>query len=341
MMGWDPVDNVVSRRNFLHATGWTGAVTLAGCTERNPRLPPATVTGIDGGNSGSLSGNINLAGSSTVFPLATAVGSAFNDDHPEVNLNMSSTGTGGGFSNHFCSGRADFNNASRPISPDEKDLCAENGVDWVELTVATDALTVIVNNEADWVDCVTIDELKQIWEPNGADRWNEVRSEWPAERFDLFGPTSASGTFDYFTEQVVGTAGKHRTDYSATEQDRTIIRGVLGSEHALGYLGFAYFSQNTLNVKGLEVDSGDGTCTAPSLDAARSGEYQPLSRPLFTYVAKSSLAHRHVAKFARFFVEQSTNRQLVADRVGYVPNSEETMTTELEELTRAIDAAQD
>lgn len=341
MMADDRFGPNESRRRFLLASGSLGALALAGCTEN----PDTGDDGGSGGNSdgghgdGNLSGTVDVAGSSTVFPLATAVKTAFNEKHPDVNVNLSSTGTGAGFNNHFCKGRSDFNNASRPIAEKEKQLCSQNDIGWVELRVATDALTAIVHPEADWVDCVTVEELKQIWKPNGAQKWSDVRSEWPDREFKLFGPTSASGTFDYFTEAVVGTEGKHRKDYSATEQDRQIIRGVEGSKYAMGYLGFAYYSENKDRVKALAIDDGDGKCVKPSLETAKSGKYRPLSRPLFTYAAKGELAKDHVAEFGRFFVKQSTNRELVAKQVGYVPNTEETMEKELDKLEGAIEEA--
>lgn len=336
MMTDDPFTGGVSRRKFLSASGAAGVLALAGCTE-NP----------DGGNGngsdgedGELSGTIDIAGSSTVFPLAEAVAAKFKKQHPEVEINISSTGSGGGFSNHFCKGKTDFNNASRPIQPEEKELCEQNGVEWHEIKVATDAVTVVVNNEADWVDCVTVDELKQIWKPDGAQKWSDVRSEWPDEKFDLYGAASTSGTFDYFTEVVVGEEGSHRQDYSATEEDSQIVAGVQGSKYTMGYFGFAYYFQNPDQVKALAVDNGDGECVKPSLETAKNGSYKPLSRPLFTYPAKSALEQRQVAEFARFFVEQSGNEELVANQVGYVPNTQETVNAELEELNGVIESVQ-
>ncbi|WP_435067021.1 PstS family phosphate ABC transporter substrate-binding protein [Haloplanus sp. C73] len=322
----------VSRRTFLASAGTVGAVGLAGCTQ----------SGSDGNGSGDgLSGTIDIAGSSTVFPLATAMAERFQTDHSGVNINIQSTGSGGGFANHFCPGRTDFNNASRPIQPEEEQACSENDVTPVELTVATDALTVVVNNDADWLDCITVEELRQIWSAEESpSTWSDVNSDWPDEPLELYGPTDASGTYDYFIEAIIGEEGPgHRQDYSATEQDRTIIQGVDGSQYAMGYLGFAYYSQNQDRVKALGVDDGDG-CVEPSLETARAGEYTPLSRPLFTYVKQSSLAEEHVAEFARYWLENATSQDIVANEVGYVPLSDSDQQEAMDALEAAIEEAQ-
>ncbi|AZH25781.1 PstS family phosphate ABC transporter substrate-binding protein [Haloplanus aerogenes] len=323
----------VSRRKFLAATGSVGAVGLAGCTQ----------SGSGGGGDGGdgLSGTIDIAGSSTVFPLATAMAERFQSEHSDVNINIQSTGSGGGFANHFCPGRTDFNNASRPIQPTEEEACSGNDVTPVELTVATDALTVIVNNDNDWVDCITVEELHEIYSAESSPTtWSDVNSDWPDQPLELYGPTDASGTYDYFIEAILGEEGPgHRQDYSATEQDRTIIQGVEGSENAIGYLGFAYYSQNTDRVKALSVDDGSG-CVEPSLETARAGEYTPLSRPLFTYAKQESLAEEHVAEFARFWLENATSQEIVADEVGYVPLSDEDQQEAMDALESAIENAQ-
>jgi len=327
-----------TRRQVLAGVGAVGAAALAGCQS----------TG-DSGSGDGLSGTIDIAGSSTVFPLATAMSEAFRgsdvgEAHDGVEFNMQSTGSGGGFANHFCPGNTDFNNASRPIREQEEQQCADNDVEPVELTVATDALTVIVNNDLD-IDSITVDELATIWsEESDAETWSDVNSEWPDEPLELYGPSDASGTYDYFIEAVLHGGDEelsHRSgsSYSGTEQDRTIIQGVEGSEYAMGYLGYAYYSTNQDRVKALAVDDGDGEPVEPSLETARSGEYTPLSRPLFTYPAKSSLTEEHVAEFARFWLENSTSEQIVAEDVGYVPLSEEDMQEQLDTLETAIEEA--
>jgi phosphate transport system substrate-binding protein len=327
-----------SRRKFVAATTSTvGALALAGCTENQG-------SGDDGGD--GLSGTIDIAGSSTVFPLATAMSEGFTTEdldrdvfHPDVDINLQSTGSGGGFANHFCPGLTQFNNASRPIKPEEESACSGNDVEPVELTVATDALTVIVNNDANWVDAMTVEDLATIWSGDEQpETWADVNSDWPDEPLELFGPSDASGTYDYFIEAIIGEEGSHRQDYSATEQDRTIIQGVEGSQYAMGYMGFAYYSENTDRVKALAIDDGDGA-VEPSLETAKSGEYTPLSRPLFTYPSKAALAEEHVAEFARYWIENSTSQDIVADRVGYVPLDDEQQSEQMDTLESAIEEA--
>jgi phosphate transport system substrate-binding protein len=303
---------------------------VAGCTSAN--------SGSDGGED-TLSGDIEISGSSTVFPLAEAVAEKFMTQHEEVNISVKSTGSGGGFKNHFCPGRSDFNNASRQIKDSETQQCQDNDIEAHEIKVATDALTVVVNNEADWVDCITVDELKQIWKPDPATKWSEVRDGWPDEPIDRYGAAETSGTFDYFTEVVVGEEGAHTSDYQPTEKDNLIVQGVTGNKYAIGYFGFSYYYNNPDQVTALKVDDGSG-CVGPSLETAKGGEYTPLARPLFTYASESALAEEHVAEFARFYVEESANQQLVAEEVGYVPNSEEEMQAQLDALNDVIDSAQ-
>lgn len=317
---------VVTRRRALRGLAGACGLAIAGCTEEE-----------DDGD-GSLSGDINIAGSSTVFPLMSAFAETFIDEHEDVNVDISPTGSGGGFSNFFCEGETDFNNASRKIKPAEADHCSNNGIEYVELVVATDALTVVVNQDADFVDCLTIDELALIWEADAVETWADVRDGFPNEPIERYGPADTSGTYDYFIENVQGAERGHTDDYQATEQDNTIAQGVRGSEYAIGYFGFSYFYQNPDEVKAVAIDGGDG-CVTPSLETAAAGEYKPLSRPLFTYVSKASLAEDHIAEFARFVVEQTTNEALVADDVGYVPATEETKETQLDKLEDAISDA--
>ncbi|MXR39778.1 phosphate ABC transporter substrate-binding protein PstS family protein [Halobaculum sp. WSA2] len=329
-----------TRRAFVTAAGTAGVLGLAGCTSNPNSGGSGGSDGGSGGGSDQLSGTVDIAGSSTVFPLATAFAETFQQEHSEVNINVQSTGSGGGFANFFCPGETDFNNASRPIKEEEMQQCEDNGVEPVELTVATDALTVIVNNDADFLDSITVEELQTIWSAEAQpETWSDVNSDWPDEEIELYGPSDASGTYDYFIEAIIGEEGPgHRQDYSATEQDRTIMQGVQGSEFAMGYLGFAYYSQNSDSVKAVAIDDGDGP-VEPSLETAKSGEYTPLARPLFTYPAKSSLAEEHVAEFARYFVENTTDQEVVANDVGYVPLTDDQQAEQMEKLETAIEEA--
>lgn len=326
-----------SRRKFLTASAGVGAIALAGCTQQG---------GSDDGDSGSaddgssepetLSGEINIAGSSTVFPVATALAEIFQQQNPDVNINIQSTGSGGGFANFFCPGETDFNNASRPIKDSEREECLSNGVNPLELVVATDALTVVVNNDNP-VDSMTVDELQQVWSGDTQPaNWNDVNSDWPDLEFEMYGPTDASGTYDYFNEVILDDGEvPHRQDYSGTEQDRTIIQGVEGSTAAIGYMGFSYYINNADRVKALAIDGGAGP-VEPSLATAKSGEYTPLARPLFTYPSVDALAKPQVREFARFFVDNTDNQEVIAEDVGYVPLDAQTKEEMVFKLEGAI-----
>ncbi|MFC6989278.1 substrate-binding domain-containing protein [Haloplanus sp. GCM10025708] len=327
---------LLSRRNFLVASGAVGVAGLAGCTE-NPS--DGGDQGTTTGDSASLSGTINIAGSSTVFPLATQMKSAFQREYPDVKVNVQSTGTGGGFQNNFCPGNTDFNNASRPITDAERELCSKNGVEPVELKVATDALTVVVNNEAGWVDCITVDELAQIWSPeNPPQRWSDVNADWPDETFNLFGPSQASGTFDYFTEVIVGEEEVPHGLQSDRERQRH-HPGRLEKRVRDGLSRIRLLHRELGQREGPE-SRRRRRLYRPVAETAKSGEYTPLSRPLFTYAAKSSLAEEHVAEFARFWIENSTSQELVAQNVGYVPNTEDEKAEMMDRLEAAIEEAQ-
>ncbi|MFH5799911.1 PstS family phosphate ABC transporter substrate-binding protein [Haladaptatus sp. CMAA 1911] len=322
----------VSRREFLAGAGITGVAALAGCTKN----PAATGSEGDGG----LSGSISISGSSTVFPLAQAMQERFTEEHEKVRIDIKSTGSGGGFANYFCPGKTEFNNASRPIQEEEVSSCKENDVVPVELKVATDALTVIVNNDNDFVDCMTVDQLKQIWKDgsNKVTKWSDVNSEWPDEKILLYGPTEASGTLDYFHEAVIGEDNKHRMDHQASENDQNIINGVKDSKYALGYMGFAYYSKAKSQVKALGIDNGNG-CVKPSLETAKSGKYKPLSRPLFTYPKQSALGEDQVAAFAKFWIEHATSKEIVAENVGYVPLDSSEQKEQMNTLEKSIEKA--
>lgn len=301
-----------SRRSFLSSLSGAGA--LAGCVADNGgdegtrRTRTATTTD-------ALSGNIRIAGSSTVYPLTVAVGNRFSSTNRGVDVSVTSTGTGGGFENYFCVGRTDFNDASRQITDEERELAAKHGVEPVEFRIATDAITVVRNDEFDDADCLTVDELARIWRADGAETWSDVRSDWPDEDIVLYGPTSESGTYDYFSDEVLRGEG-HRTDYVGTEQDNRIVTGVSESKYAIGYFGYAYYAQNEDSVTAFAVDDGAG-CVRPSLESAKSGTYSPLSRPLFIYAAKESLRKPECRAFCRYYLEEVTMN--LVRQIGYLP----------------------
>ena len=323
------LSEVASRREFIISSGAAGTALLAGCTSQSDG---------DSGSSEELSGEISITGSSTVFPLATAVAEQFQADNPEVNINIQSTGSGGGFKNFFSSGDSDINNASRPIKDSERETSESNGVIPHEVVVATDALTVVINNDNDFATEMSVDQLAQIWGPDAeaGQTWADIDSMWPDEEIERFGAAETSGTFDYFTENINGEEGAHTQDYEPTENDRTIVQGVQGSEFAIGYFGFSYFFNNPDQVTAVSVNNGDGP-VEPSLESAASGEYQPLARDLYTYPNENRLEEEHIAEFMRYFIEQSTSEEVVANQVGYVPRGEDQAAQELEELNAAID----
>lgn len=282
----------------------------------------AACGGQQGASSDGISGEVLVDGSSTVAPLAGTAGEIFSEDYPDANVSVATSGTGGGFKK-FCAGETDIANASRPIKDEEKAECEANGIAFTELTVANDALTVVVNNENTWATCLTAAELKKIWEPAAEGKitnWNQVRAGFPDVPLDLYGAGTDSGTFDYFTKAVNGEEGASRTDYQPTEDDNVTVTGVTGSKGGLGYFGFSYFEENMSNLKAVEIDGGAG-CVAPSSEAAQNGTYTPLSRPLFIYVNNASYLEKPAVKaFVDFFIENDDD---ITAEALFVPLSEE------------------
>lgn len=298
-----------------------GTLTLTACANDN-------ATGGDGG----LSGTIEIDGSSTVFPITEAVAEEFNIANPGVDVTVGVSGTGGGFEK-FCAGETDFSDASRPIKDEEAAICAAAGIEYVELTVATDGLAVMVNPANDWVECLTLEELTAIWEPGSkVTNWSQVRDGFPDRKLTLFGPGTDSGTFDYFTDEVNGEEGASRSDYTASEDDNTLVTGIAGDPNALGYFGYAYYQENTDKLKVLGVDSGSG-CVAPSPETVLGGTYTPLARPIFIYAKVASLAKEEVAAFAQFYLD---NTSVLAVEVGYVAPPEDALTANQVALDAAL-----
>jgi phosphate transport system substrate-binding protein len=282
----------------------------------------------DGGGS---SASIGADGSSTVAPLATAAAERFQQDNPDARITVGVAGTGGGFE-RFCRGETDLSNASRPIDEDEMAACAEQNIEYTQLQVANDALTVVVNAENDWAECLTVEQLKKIWEPNSqVDSWNDVDPSFPDEQIQLYGPGTDSGTFDYFTDEINGEEGASRSDYSASEDDNVLVRGVMGETGALGYFGFSYFEENQDSLKAVSINSGDG-CVAPSADTAQSGEYKPLARPLFTYVKTASLEKEGVRDFLTFWLDNAVE---ITEQARFVPMTDQ----QLEKSRSDLEAA--
>ncbi len=265
----------------------------------------------------SLGGEIRVDGSSTVFPISEAVAEEFSQI-ADTRVNVAFSGTGGGFEK-FCRGETQISDASRPIKQAELDACAANDIDdVVEVQVAIDALTVMVNPANDWVTCMTVDELHQAFKGDGAQRWSDIRPEWPDEPLITYYPGTDSGTFDYFVEAIIEGVDKeadHRGDGTASEDDNVLAQGIAGDRTSIGYFGFAYFLEAGSALKAVEVDGGEG-CVAPSFEAALDGSYQPLARPLFIYTRESFLEERpEVLGFVKFYLDSLD--ELVPE-VGYV-----------------------
>jgi len=262
---------------------------------------------------------VKIDGSSTVFPITEAVAEEFQKSTgSKVTVGIS--GTGGGFKK-FSRGETDVQNASRPIKEEEIQAAKEGGIEFLELPIAYDALTVVVNSKNDWVKEIKISELKKLWEPAAQakiTKWNQIRPEWPDKEIKLYGAGSDSGTFDYFTEAVTGKAKASRGDYTASEDDNVLVQGVEGDRHALGYMGYSYYDAHRARLKGLPVewDEKGKPAVAPSEETVLNGTYNPLSRPLFIYVNLKSLEKPAVQKFVQFYLD---NVERLTKEVHYVP----------------------
>ncbi|MGP3920724.1 phosphate ABC transporter substrate-binding protein PstS family protein [Nonomuraea sp. 10N515B] len=290
----------------------------AACGGTNTTTPAGEGTASAPASAGAeLAGQVKVDGSSTVAPLTSAAAEFFAEEQAKVNVTVGTSGTGGGFEK-FCNGETDISDASRPIKDEEKAACDAKGIKYTELTVATDALTVVVNKENTWATCLTVDQLKKMWEP-GAEKkitsWNQIDPKFPNEPLKLFGPGTDSGTFDYFTDEINGEEGASRKDYSPSEDDNVIVQGVEGSKGGLGYFGFTYFEENAAKLKAIEIDSGNG-CVAPSAETAQNGTYTPLARPLFIYPSTAAVKRPEVAAFLDYYV---ANVNKIATDAKYIP----------------------
>ena len=288
------------------------------CGGAGPETDPTQVS-INGVDLAKLHGDIAIDGSSTVFPISEAAAEEFGGlTGRKVRITVGVSGTGGGFKK-FCNGETDITNASRPIKASEAELCAAAGVEYVELPVAIDGLTITVNPENDFVQCITPEDLNIIWGPEAEGqvvRWNQVRPEWPDEPLRLYGPGVDSGSFDYFTEMINGQAQASRGDFTASEDDNVLVQGVYGDRGSLGYFGYAYFKENQDKLKPVAIDGGEG-CVAPTEATINDGTYMPLSRPLFIYLRKDAADKPHIGEFIRYHL--GAEGQQLAAEVGYIP----------------------
>ena len=318
------------------STGATSAPSSAasGAASQAPsEAPPASAA--------ALAGSVNIDGSSTVYPITEAVAEEFQKANPGVKVTAAFAGTGGGFKK-FCAGETDMNDASRPIKPSsgdtadaksEQTLCTEAGIDYLELGIATDGLSVLVNPQNTWVDCLTTAELKKVWDTGSTVKtWADVRAGWPAEPIKLFGPGADSGTFDYFTEVINGKSKQSRSDYTQSEDDNALVTGIAGDKDALGYFGFAYYEENKDKIKIVPIDSGGG-CITPSQETIADGSYEPLSRPLFIYPSVKALQRPEFAAFVQYYLD---NVNTYVDEVGYIEATADVLQKSKDALAGAL-----
>lgn len=285
-------------------------------------------------NSSALSGDIKIDGSSTVYPVTEAVAEEFRSVEPNVRVTVGVSGTGGGFKK-FSRGETNISNASRPIKDKEAKVCDENNISYLELSVAYDGLAVIINPENDWVDYFTVEELSKIWHPdaqNNIKYWSQIREGWPNEEIHLFGPGTASGTYDYFAEVICGKKVGTRGDYTASEDDHVLVQGVATDKYGLGFFGLAYYSENKDKLKLVGVDNGNGPIT-PSMETVSNGTYTPLARPIYIYVNNSAKEREEVKQFVSFYLKNAGG--LVAD-VGYIPMTDEEYSIELNKFNEYL-----
>lgn len=333
--------STLSRAAFPAALVLT--LTLAACgggegsaNEEAPVPGASPEEGDAGGEEGELSGSVAIDGSSTVGPLTQAIAEEYSAVAPDVTVNIGISGTGGGFERFCGTGDTQISNASRPITEEEIALCEENGIEFTEVRVGTDALTMVTNPETDFVDCLTTDEVVNIWGPEGVANWSEVNPEFPDQELQVFAPGVDSGTYDFFNEVMLepNDIEAPRQDYNASEDDNVIAQGIQGTPGAWGYFGFAYYQENADLLHVVEYDAGEG-CVAPSVETAQDDSYK-LARPLFIYVRNDALAEPRVADFVTYYLE--TVNDLI-ESVGYIPAPEETIAESMATVEAAIEAA--
>jgi phosphate transport system substrate-binding protein len=273
-----------------------------------------------GGSEGGVSGKVAVDGSSTVFPMSDAAAELLAEESPEIDVTVGEAGTGGGFES-FCANKTDISNASRPIKDEEAAVCEEAGIEYTELQVATDALTMVVHKDLD-VDCLTVDQITELWGPDSkVKNWNEIDPSFPDQEIALFGPGTDSGTYDYLAADVIGAESEAtRGDYESSEDDNVLVQGVAGTEGATGYFGYTYYEENADSLKALAIDSGNG-CVEPSAETAQDGSYTPLARPLFIYLNNAKYNDNEAtAAYVDFYIENLAD---IAEVGKFIPLSDE------------------
>lgn len=273
-------------------------------------VAPIILTACGGQTATGLTGEIRIDGSSTVFPITEAVAEEFIGLNPDMQIPVGVSGTGGGFKK-FIAGELDITNASRPIKAEEAAAAKAAGIEYLEITVAFDGLSVLVNKDNTWVNNLTTEELEMIWSPDSkVQTWKDVNPAWPDEKIKLYAPGTDSGTFDYFTEEINGESGAIRQDFTGSEDDNVLVQGIAGDKNALGFFGYAYYEENKDKLKVVSINNIE-----PSPKTIEDGSYSPLSRPLFLYVNKASLEKEEVMEFLKFYIENAAD---LATEVGYI-----------------------
>ncbi len=315
------MNNFKSNR-LIMAMGMTFLFAIIACSSEE-------ISSTSNSDTAPLTGTVEVDGSSTVAPVSEAVAEEFKKQFPKTNVLVGVSGSGGGFK-RFVIGETDISNASRDIKPSEAEKAKANGIDFAELRIGMDGLSVMVNTKNTFVDCLTTAELKKIWEPGSLiNNWNEIRSSFPDQKLRLYGPGTDSGTFDFFTHEINGQSGASRDDYTMSEDDNVVVQGISGDQNSLGYFGYAYYEANKDKLKVIGIDSGEG-CIVPSAETIDDASYKPLTRPLYIYVNKSSYTNKKVVKeFVDFYMQEAG--ALTAE-VGYVPLKDEEYKANLDKV---------
>lgn len=307
-------------------------LTITSCTGGGSKQNESTEAGI-------IQGEVKIDGSSTVYPISEAISEEFRKKFPDVKVTVGLSGTGGGFKK-FGRAEIDVNDASRPIKPSEDSACKANNISYQEVLVAFDGLAVVVNPKNDWAKDITVAELKKLWEPEAQKKitkWSQVRTGWPDEEIRLYGAGVESGTYDYFTEVIVGKSHSSRGDYTASEDDNVLVQGISTDKYALGFFGLAYFEENADKLKLLPVDDGKDDNgkgpVAPSIETVKNKTYVPLGRPLFIYINDKGAQRKEIQEFVKFYIE---NARTLSKEVGYVPLSDEETNSEMEKFNNFI-----
>ncbi len=282
---------------------------LTACSEPSPQSVEA------GAGNKALAGKVRIDGSSTVFPISEAVAEEFNAFAPRVRVTVGVSGTGGGFKK-FMNGETDISDASRAIKPSEMKRAREAGINFIEIPVAYDGLSVVTHSKNDWATSMSVAELHEIWEPGSkVELWSDVRPEWPDRKIKLYGPGTDSGTFDYFTRAINGKEQASRADFTASEDDNVLVQGIAGDLYSLGYFGYAYYKENQDKLNVVAIDGGEGPVLPDEL-SINDGTYAPLSRPIFIYVNADALDDPAVSQFVNFYIDKAAS---LAGEVGYIP----------------------